>query len=378
MESKVRASWPTSSFALHVNRLIQIAGLADLFGHVNEAGERFGDAAGGSEGDEYAKTNCEERTDHSRGDGSDGGALVFLLLPQKQFVVLLVHAIENVAGAGYPGVGIFLEIENLKFGDGGVAAIDGAALFGERSGKLGGPSLLQFLKFFEAAVLIGIRQFLGVADGFAKQPLALGHLVEIADIAAQQIVLEMKAVLHHLEAHRGSSLGEINRALGGSLGLVFAADRQQVHREQNQHSCQNDAEIEIKLFSDGHASAFLAPRRHRSISVAGCEAELQTFCCFRTCFEAPALDRVHDRIGQNRVPTNQARLFHSAVGGDRYLHLYDAGNPHSPSQFGIRGGHGGFGFSFVDCLSPSMRSGVCGPSTCQHKRHRQYAKETRK
>jgi hypothetical protein len=70
-----------------------------------------------------------------------------------------------------------------------------------------------------------------MAQGIPEHALALVHLLDIAGIAAEEIVLQMKTVLHHLETDERGGFGHVDRALSRRFGLVLAPHRHQIDRQ---------------------------------------------------------------------------------------------------------------------------------------------------
>ena len=148
----------------------------------------------------------------------------------------------------------------MQFGDGYVPRIHLFALFHQGLGKLCVQGLLELLYFLQRCLLLVGR---GQADRFlqmlAQQANAVGHAIHFAGIAAQQVVAQIKPVLHHLEAHRVSGVRHLHGLLGGSLCRMLALHRDHVDQEQNDDHGQNGSEVHIEFLANGH--------RHASITL---------------------------------------------------------------------------------------------------------------
>jgi hypothetical protein len=168
------------------------------------------------------------------------------LTAAARIVNVAVDIVENVARTRDPGVGILLQVENLQFGHRRIAAVHGPAFVHQLIGEIAPPGLFQPLHFFQTAALLRrIRQILGVAQGVTQTVFPVIHFLHVANVAAEQIVLQVKPVLHHLHADQRGRLGHIDRTLRRRLGFVFALHRDQVDRQKHQNHRQNDAEIYI-------------------------------------------------------------------------------------------------------------------------------------
>ena len=154
-----------------------------------------------------------------------------------------------------------MQIENLQFRHRCITAVHGPALVHQRVSEIVSPSLLQPLHFFQIASLLrGIRQFLGAMQRFTQLVFAVIHFLHVPGVPAEQVVLQVQPVLHHLEADPRGSLGHVDRTLRRSLGFMLALHRDQVDRQKHQNRRQNDAETDIQLFSDVHTPTFLSQR----------------------------------------------------------------------------------------------------------------------
>ena len=150
----------------------------------------------------------------------------------EQLTVFLVDFLQNFAGACNPDVRIFLEIENLQFGDGCIPAVDGAALLGEGVGKFRGPALLKTSNFFQVrTLLVRICQFLGMAQAIAEHALALVHLLDVAGIAAEEIVLQDEGGFASSGKRRAKWLRPCRSSVGPRLWFRVRAARPQIHRQ---------------------------------------------------------------------------------------------------------------------------------------------------
>src|SRR5579859_1548481 len=118
---------------MDIDVLIEIAGVTDFAGDGDEMVERFGNRLGGFEGYKTAKKNrrerdksCEIEADRARPSGGLCG--------------LAAALIENRGRFCQPRRRVFLEIENLEIGNGGIAGIHLMALGEERLGEIVAPT----------------------------------------------------------------------------------------------------------------------------------------------------------------------------------------------------------------------------------------------
>src|SRR5208337_615889 len=93
-----------------------------------------------------------------------------------------------------------------------------------------------------------------MVQGVIQLAFAIIHFVHVAGIPAEQVVLQMKPVLHHLEADQRRGFGHVDRILRRSLGLMLAMHPVQVDRQQHQDRCQNHSETQVQLLSYIHNS----------------------------------------------------------------------------------------------------------------------------
>src|SRR5438094_5182356 len=141
-----------------------------------------------------------------------------------------------------------------------------------------------------------------------QEPHALGHAIYFAAVATQQVVAQVKAVLHHLELNSVSGFGDLEGVGGGGFGAMLAVDSSDVHKEQHQHHQQNQAEIQVKFLANRHChSSFCQPR----CTIAG-SSVLRRELDFhhagalrRSCFESPLLDCIHSGTNQNRMRSEE-------------------------------------------------------------------------
>ena len=239
--------------AVNVNVMVEFSGLPDLFRYQDQPIQRLGDFIGLAIGDDRAHDEGKEGTENGDDDGRGGGQLIIGVTLLEQVAIFAVDFVENVSGARNEGTGIFLQIKDLQLSDRRIAAIDGAAPVHQRIGEIGGPTLFEFLNFLEpVTLLLGVNELLGMMQVIGQQVLAIIHLLDIAGVAAEEIVLEVEAILHHLEAHGRDRFGHVDGALRRGFGLMLTPDGDHVDGEQNQHHRQDDSKAEIKLFSDAH------------------------------------------------------------------------------------------------------------------------------
>ena len=70
-----------------------------------------------------------------------------------------------------------------------------------------------------------------MAQRVTQYVLAVIHFLHVPRVSAEEVVLQVKPVLHHLEADRRGSLGHVDRALRRGLRLMLALHRDQVDRQ---------------------------------------------------------------------------------------------------------------------------------------------------
>ena len=130
--------------------------------------------------------------------------------------------IENDRGFCQPGSRIFLQIEDLKVGDGSVAGIDLVALGEKRLGKIVGPACFGAFDLNEGgldAVARGLR--LTALDQVVDVAEALVDLFLVAGIAAEKKIVHVVAVQHDLVAHGLDGAHVFERGRGIFAGGLF-------------------------------------------------------------------------------------------------------------------------------------------------------------
>ena len=217
---------------MNVNIVFQIPGLADLVRHLNQPVQRSRDSGSGPVGDDNTQSQRKQRAEYRTQNRACRCQFVGVAPLLQQFVVLLVHIVQHVARTRDPGVRIFLQIENLQFRHRRIAAVHGSALVHQWIGEFIAPGLLQPLHSFQAASLLRrVRQILGVVKGVIQGMLAIIHFLHVARVPAEQIVLQVKPVLHHLEADQRGGLSHVDRTLRRRLGFMLAMHGDQVGRQ---------------------------------------------------------------------------------------------------------------------------------------------------
>ena len=148
--------------------------------------------------------------------------------------------IENSRRFRKPGCRIFLKIENLKVGDGGVAGIDLVALGKQRLGKIVGPACFGAFDLNQRgleAVAVGLR--LATLDQVVDVSKPLVDLFFVAGIAAQEKIVHVVAVQHDLVAHRLDGANVFKRGRGVFAGGLLPEAGADVDEEQQTQNYQN-------------------------------------------------------------------------------------------------------------------------------------------
>ena len=78
------------------------------------------------------------------------------------------------------------------------------------------------------------------------------HAVGFASVAAEQVVAQIKAVLHDLKFDFIGGVGQRQCLRGCSFGAVFPLDCHQIDQEQHQHHRQDCSEINVKFLANRH------------------------------------------------------------------------------------------------------------------------------
>ena len=127
---------------MNINVLIQVAGIANFARNGDEVGERFADGFGGLDGREDAADTGRESAQGGKAEANITGTFRRLRGFIQRLGDVRASLIEDNRGFCQPGCRIFLQIEDLKVGDGSVTGIDLVALGKQRLGKIVGPACL--------------------------------------------------------------------------------------------------------------------------------------------------------------------------------------------------------------------------------------------
>src|SRR6185437_17095948 len=83
---------------------------------------------------------------------------------------------------------------------------------------------------------------------------ALVHVVNFAGIAAQQVVAQVQAVLHHLKLDLVDRLCQLQRLGGGGLGSVFAPHGDKGHEKQHHDHGQDESKCHVEFPANRHVA----------------------------------------------------------------------------------------------------------------------------
>jgi hypothetical protein len=119
-----------------------------------------------------------------------------------------------------------LQVINLEFSDRGITGIDIFPLFDQGLGEFLPPGLRQLLGLLQGRLdLIGSSQILAFLELLVERAQSFIHVVDFPRVAAQQIVAQKEAVLHHLRSDTVRRVLHGERFLGRLLGRDAALDR---------------------------------------------------------------------------------------------------------------------------------------------------------
>ncbi len=244
---------------LDIDFVVQVPGGSNLLGDLHQVGQRFGNGPGGAEGDEAAQTQRGQRAQQGDADGPVAGGIITVAPLFQNALAFLICQIEIFSRILYPRARIFLQIENLQFGHGGISLVHLFALLHERFSEVAGPALFRLLYFCQRGpLLLGGGQGQRVLHAVNQGADAVIHMVGLAAVSAQQVVGQIEAVLHHLKSDLVGGIGQLEGLRRRRLGAVLAEYRCQVYREQHHNHDQHRAEAEIKFSADRHALPPLA------------------------------------------------------------------------------------------------------------------------
>ena len=145
--------------------------------------------------------------------------------------VLAVSDIQRVGGILHPRRSVFLQVVDLQFGHGGIAGIDVFPLVDQRLRELLAPSLFQLLNLGQCGLdLIGVGQSLALLQFVVERAQPIVHAVHLAGVAAQQVVAQVEAVLHHLEADGVGGIRQFQRRGAAALAACSRCTADQFTR----------------------------------------------------------------------------------------------------------------------------------------------------
>ena len=199
---KVVAKSPDFVVAMNVDVLIQVTGIANFARDGDEVSERLADGLGGLHSRENADNAGDERAQGGKTKADVAGTFSRLRGFVRGLSDVRVCLIEDSRGFRKPGRGIFLQIEDLKVGDGGVAGVDLMPLGKQRLGKIVGPTCFGAFDLNQRgfkAVVVGLR--LATLDQVVDVSKSFVDLFFVAGIAAQEEIVHVVAVQHDLVAH---------------------------------------------------------------------------------------------------------------------------------------------------------------------------------
>ena len=147
------------------------------------------------------RAKASQRAEQRDRNGRGGRRIVDLPALLDHLLVFLVSLVERFGRVLYPGRRVFLQIKNLKFCHGGVAVVHLLTFVHQGRGEIFGPALLRLLYFFERRLSAG-RKWQGASRlAFCRSSRECHRSsVEFAGVAAQKVIAQVQAVLHHLEA----------------------------------------------------------------------------------------------------------------------------------------------------------------------------------
>ena len=231
-----------------------------------------------------------------------------------------------------------LQVEDLQIGDGGVPGIHGMALGDHLLREILGPAAFVVFDLREGGTERGV---IGLGLGGLQEILQFSDALVgpflIAQVTAEKIVAEGKAILDHFVANAFNRL-DIGEGGGNRRArAVLAHDGEDVDHEQEQDDRQDRAESPIKFLANRHFQKPPLPcrsKRTRAPPRGGplllwAEREFDYFSgFFRAWLEMPFLQSIERRIDQKRAASDHSRACHVAVGRDRGLDLDLAGHVH--------------------------------------------------
>ena len=146
-----------------------------------------------------------------------------------------------------------MEIENLQVCDGRVPCIYVFALLQHRLREIGKPGIfIRLDRSKRGALLIGTGKCLSIVKRLIQVLDAFDHVLDFATVSAEQVVAEVKTVLHHLETNVIGRVGHLQCLISSYLRGVLARNRIPSDKEQYHHHSEDDGEVDVQLFTDGH------------------------------------------------------------------------------------------------------------------------------
>ena len=141
----------------------------------------------------------------------------------------------------------------MQFRHGGIASINGLAFFDQRRGELLVPFPLAVIGGLENVLQLFRFRLAGrLAGELADLAHAIFQLFQLAAIAAQQVAVQVHAVLHDLEANGFGRFGVIERELQFFLGAALLKQGDKRKADQQGQNAQHEAESVVKSFADCH------------------------------------------------------------------------------------------------------------------------------
>jgi len=187
---------------VNINVLIEIARVANFARDGDEVAQRLRDGLGGVDGDEAAKQESQKGS-ASGNPGAEGarapGGPCGLL---EKLGDVRIALIEDDRRLGQPGRGIFLQVKDLKVGNGSISRIDLMALGDQGLGKVIGPAGFGTLDLDQSSAngFAGGLRFAAL-DLVCDIRQTLIHFLFIAGIAAEEEIIHVEAIQHDLIAH---------------------------------------------------------------------------------------------------------------------------------------------------------------------------------
>ena len=140
--------------------------------------------------------------------------MVALAAVSSDLRLLAIGDVQRVGGILHPRRSVLLEVVDLQFGDGRVARVDVFAFFDQRLREVLAPGLFQLLNLPQCGLdLVRGHHLEGLIQLVIERAQPVVHPVDFARVAAQQVIAEVEAVLHHLEADGVGGIRELPLAV---------------------------------------------------------------------------------------------------------------------------------------------------------------------